>query len=113
MRLCDTGISYRELWRKFKPIPCRSISMQPLPAPAACAMFGAFAGLLGGGCAQCFPVWVGGASGAGLGCIICLVQCSMESPGPPVAKIASQPVVVQNIYVTYEVSGVPKDAIKN
>lgn len=84
--------------------------MQPVPAPAACAMLGAFAGLLAGGC-QCFPVWVGAATGGGLGCIMCLVQCSMESPGPPVANIATQPVVVQNIYVTYEVTGAPKGAI--
>ena len=83
--------------------------MQALPGPIACGMLGAFAGLLGGGCAQCFPVWVGATAGGGLGCIMCLVQCSMESPGPPVAKIAtSQPVVVQNIYVTYEVAGAPK-----
>ena len=72
--------------------------MQPLPAPLACAMLGSFAGLLAGGCSQCFPVWVGAASGGGLGCILCLLQCILVPI--PVAKIASpEPVIVQNIYI--------------
>ena len=80
--------------------------MQSLPAPIACAMLGSFAGLLAGGCNNCFPVWIGAASGGGLGCILCLIQCACEPI--PVAKIVTEPVIVNNIYIL-EV-GQPKEA---
>ena len=76
-------------------------------------MCGSFAGLLAGGCTQCFPVWVGGATGASIGCIICLVEVFMPPKALPIAKPANlDPIVIQNIYITYEVSGQPKVPIK-
>jgi len=80
--------------------------MQPLPAPLACGMLGSFAGLLAGGC-QCFPVWVGAVSGGGLGCLLCLLQCIIVPI--PVAKIVTEPVIVQNIYI---LEGQPKESPK-
>ena len=80
-----------------------------LPAPIACGMLGAFAGLLAGGCTQCFPAWVGAATGGGIGCIICLVEVLMPPKALPIAKpITIDPVIIQNIYITYEASGQPK-----
>jgi len=84
-----------------------------LPAPVACAMLGSFTGLLAGGCSQCFPVWVGGATGASIGCLACLIQVLMPPKTIPIAKTVSlDPVVIQNIYITYEVSGQPKIPMK-
>jgi hypothetical protein len=82
--------------------------MQPhLPAPFACGLCGALAGLFAGGFTQCFPIWVGAATGGGVGCIICACQCFLLDI--PMAQVATtQPVVVQNIYLTYEVTGAPK-----
>ena len=74
-----------------------------LPAPLALGMLGAIAGLFGGGFTQSFPVWVGAATGASVGCAMCI--CMMLSPVPVVPE--PRPVVVQNIYVTY-VTGAPK-----
>ena len=80
-----------------------------LPYPIAFGMCGAFAGLIGGGCNQCFPIWVGAATGGSLGCVISIFM--MFAPEPvvePVSSIAPDPVIVQNIYITY-VSGQQKD----
>jgi hypothetical protein len=88
-----------------------------LPAPIALGMCGALAGLIGGGCNQCFPVWVGASTGAGLGCVICIVSLFREEPRPgPITSVAATsvaatpvvPVVIQNIYITYEISGQAK-----
>lgn len=80
-----------------------------LPAPLALGMLGAIAGLFGGGFTQSFPVWVGAATGASVGCAMCI--CMMLSPVPvPVPRPEPRPVVVQNIYVTY-VTGAPKDTL--
>ena len=78
----------------------------PLPLPISCAMFGAFAGLLGGGCNQSFPIWVGATTGASLGCAMCI--CAMMHKEEVVAPVSRGPVVMQNIYITY-LSGGPKE----
>jgi hypothetical protein len=81
-----------------------------LPAPIVCGFFGALAGLLGGGCAQCFPVWVGAATGASLGCALCVGMCFFEPL--PLAKIATRqgqdPVIIQHIHIYEMKSGAPK-----
>jgi hypothetical protein len=87
-----------------------------LPAPIALGMCGALAGLFGGGFSQCFPVWVGTATGCGLGCLICIVSVFRPEPNVsrdlPVATPTSvAPVVIQNIYITYEISGVGKEVL--
>ena len=78
-----------------------------LPAPIACGFLGTLAGLLGGGCTQCFPVWVGAATGASVGCAICVGMCFFEPL--PVAKVVNrqEPVIVQHIHI-YEIAGAPK-----
>ena len=82
-----------------------------LPIPIACGMCGALAGLMGGGFSQCFPVWVGASTGAGLGCLCCIVHALMpERRSLPVAQpVQAAPVIVQNIYVVY--TGQPKELI--
>ena len=74
-----------------------------LPIPIACGMCGALAGLMGGGFSQCFPVWVGAATGAGLGCLCCIVHALMPAPKPlPVAQpVRADTVIVQNFYLLY------------
>ena len=75
-----------------------------VPLPITCAAFGSLAGLIAGGCNQCFPVWVGASTGVSVGCAfsIFLIFC-YEPPPAPVEQV-----VVQNIYITY-VSGDGKD----
>ena len=82
-----------------------------LPAPIACAMCGAISGLFGGGFSQCFPVWVGASTGAGVGCLVCVVYALMPERKPlPVAQpVKVDPVIVQNFYVIY--SGQAKELI--
>ena len=74
-----------------------------LPAPIACGMCGALAGLFGGGFSQCFPIWVGAATGAGVGCLMCIVHVLMPERTPlPVAQpVRVDPVIVQNFFVLY------------
>ena len=84
-----------------------------IPLPITCGMCGAFAGLIAGGCSQGFPVWVGTATGVSVGCAlsICLllVPEPQVQPAPvPVAQRAAEPIVIQNIYITYA-AGVAKD----
>lgn len=86
-----------------------------LPAPIVCGMCGALAGLVGGACNSCFPVWVGAITGGSLGCLLCIVHAIIpEPPQPPVALRAPvsvrtpEPMIVQNIYITY-VSGDSKE----
>jgi hypothetical protein len=82
-----------------------------LPAPIALGACGALAGLIGGGFSQCFPVWVGASTGAGLGCVMCIVSLFREKPRPrPITSSPASvgPVIVQNIYITYEISGQAK-----
>jgi hypothetical protein len=79
-----------------------------LPAPLVCGMCGALAGLFGGGFNQCLPVWIGAATGASVGCVICVCFCLFDVPQPPVAKIVrAMPTVIQNIYII-EPTGAPK-----
>ena len=82
-----------------------------LPVPIACGMCGALVGLFGGGFSQCFPVWVGAATGGGLGCLCCIVQALMpERRSLPVAQpVRADPVIVQNFYLVY--TGQPKELI--
>jgi len=79
-----------------------------LPTPISCGILGALAGLAGGGCNQCFPVWVGAATGGSLGCAICL--CMIFAPQPVTAPVTSttEPVIVNNTYVVH-LSGESKD----
>jgi hypothetical protein len=74
-------------------------------------MLGTFAGLITGGFNQCFPVWVGGVVGFSTGCSMCVVSsCLKEQETSPVARPNNlEPVIVQNIYVTYEISGQEKN----
>jgi len=68
-----------------------------MPAPIACGMMGAIAGLFGGGLNQCFPVWVGAVTGSSLGCTISLLICLINPP--TVVPVTVEPVVIQNIYI--------------
>jgi hypothetical protein len=77
-----------------------------MPLPISCAMFGAFAGLLGGACSQSFPIWVGATTGASLGCAMCI--CEMMYKEKVTAPVAREPVILQNVYITY-LSGNPKE----
>jgi len=80
-----------------------------LPAPIACGFLGSIAGLIGGGCNSCFPVWVGTATGCSLGCVICVVHLLMpEPPRPQVQVRTPEPVIIQNIYITH-ISGEAKN----
>lgn len=80
-----------------------------LPFPICLGMCGALAGLAGGGCNQCFPIWVGAATGSSVGCVICM--CAMaftEEPVPLSTKGATEPVIIHNTYITH-VYGQSKD----
>ena len=84
-----------------------------IPPPFVCSMFGACAGLVFGNC-QCFPVWVGAASGASIGCLMCIAMC-IANP-LPVAKIVEQKqntIIVQHIHI-YEIgsTGAAKESPK-
>ena len=63
-----------------------------MPAPVSCAMCGAFFGLLAGGTTQCFPVWVGAATGCSVGSVICLFTAYI-TPSIPVATIVVSPFI--------------------
>lgn len=82
----------------------------PPPLPFVCCMLGTFAGLTAGGFSQCFPVWVGGLTGFSTGCTISVISaCRGEKESPPVAQRNNlEPVIIQNIYVTYDISGQDK-----
>ena len=72
-----------------------------LPIPIPLSMCGALAGLVGGGCNQFFPVWVGGTTGALLGCIISI--CMMVIPneeGNTNEEANENEVVIQNPCIT-------------
>ena len=81
-----------------------------LPAPIVCGMFGGCAGLIFGNC-QIFPVWVGAATGASVGCLMCMALCIADPI--PLAQIVrpEQPVIVQHIHI-YELSGAAKESPK-
>lgn len=84
----------------------------PIGVPIACGFFGSIMGLVAG-CGQCFPVIVGGSTGASVGCVICIYSSFFgpSDTGTPVAKIVhAQPTVVQNIYILepMESTGAPK-----
>jgi hypothetical protein len=95
----------------------------PLPVPCALGGLGAIAGLLGGGLNQCFPVWVGAATGGSIGCVLC-IGALIKEEAQPVRRISiggssgssrssgsSEPVIIQNIYITYEITGRGKDDV--
>jgi hypothetical protein len=78
----------------------------PIGVPIACGFLGSVMGLVAG-CGQCFPVIVGSATGASVGCVICIYSACFPS-SIPVAKIAdSQPTVIQNVYIISS-TGAPK-----
>ena len=80
-----------------------------LPFPISLGICGALAGLIGGGFNQCFPIWVGAATGSSIGCAACIFFMVMpEASRPPIHL--GDPVVIQNLYITY-VSGEPKDPL--
>ena len=78
-----------------------------LPTPISCGILGSLAGLAGGGCNQCFPVWVGAATGGSLGCAICICMMFIPKPVEPVTT-TTEPVIINNTYVAY-LSGESKD----
>jgi len=81
-----------------------------IPAPVSGAALGSIAGLIAGSGMDCFPVWVGATTGGGLGCIISLgLMLLTDEPDTPVAQVASEPVIIQNIYF---ISGAPKTTEK-
>lgn len=77
-----------------------------IPMPFACGMCGAFAGLIGGGFNNCFPVWVGSLTGCSLGCALCIVGALMpeRAVGLPVATPVPT-VIIQNIYIINDTTG--------
>jgi len=78
-----------------------------LPTPISCGILGALAGLAGGGCNQCFPVWVGAATGGSLGCAICIcMMCAPKAATQPVITV--EPIAINNVYIAY-LSGESKD----
>ena len=88
----------------------------PVPVPIALGMLGALAGLIGGGFNQCFPIWVGAATGGSLGCAMCIVTLIIEEQrtAQPVisrSNMNSEPVIIQNIYLVYDIAGRGKDVI--
>ena len=84
------------------------------PAPIAFGMYAALAGLICGGFNNCFPVWVGAATRGSLGCVLCLVSMwhhEVSATVPVVRPVSSEPVVIQNIYITYNTTGSGKDTL--
>lgn len=81
-----------------------------LPPFIPLGICGALAGLLGGGCNQCFPVWVGAATGASLGCIIsmCMMMMPEKQVNSSIQGMSQEPVIIHNTYITY-VYGHSKD----
>jgi hypothetical protein len=75
-----------------------------LPAPIALGMLGALAGLFAGAFNQCFPVWVGTAVGCSVGCA-CSLALALRPEIPAARPVAPDPIIVQNIYIMYEMSG--------
>jgi hypothetical protein len=71
-----------------------------IPAPIACGMLGALAGFIGGGFNNCFPIWVGAATGGSLGCVMCIGIALMPEPLPVAQVVSNEPrIVIQNIYI--------------
>ena len=64
--------------------------MYQIPLPITCAFLGAFAGVIGGGCTQTFPVWVGAVSGVSFGSVLSGILMCVPEVEPPT-------VIVQNI----------------
>jgi hypothetical protein len=75
-----------------------------LPPPFACGFIGAFAGLIGGGCGQCFPVYIGAVSGFSLGCALSILVCILPDRADT-PNNAAQPTIVQNVYIVYDLTG--------
>lgn len=77
-----------------------------IPLPITCAFCGGLAGLVGGGCNQLFPVWIGAATGFPLGCAISIfLMCQPEEPVQ--VETPQAPVIIENVYIAH-VSGEPK-----
>ena len=49
----------------------------PISIPIYLGTCGAISGLVGGGCTQFIPVWVGATTGASIGCIVCMYVAAM------------------------------------
>jgi len=80
----------------------------PLPAPIALGMCGALVGLIAGGFNQCFPIWVGAATGGSVGCAACIFLGLMPEPPVQPLRVATEPIIViQNIYITGEAKEIP------
>lgn len=79
-----------------------------IPLPACLGVCGALAGLAGGGCNQVLPIWIGATVGVSVGCVICMYTSAMPEQVPLSTTRATEPIVIQNIYITH-VSGQPKD----
>jgi hypothetical protein len=85
-----------------------------LPGPIAFGICGALAGWIGGGFNSCFPACVGAATGGTVGCVLCIISVwrqNVSAPPPVAVPISSGPVVIQNIYITYNPSGSGKDVL--
>ena len=80
-----------------------------LPPYIPLSMCGALAGLVGGGCSEFFPVWVGAATGTSLGCVICMYKIATpeNTVSLPIQE-DPQPVIIDNTYIRHEY-GQPKD----
>ena len=80
-----------------------------IPLPIACSFCGVLAGLVGGGCNQMLPVWIGAATGCSLGCALSIFfMCQPEPPArqaivapAPIATPGPIPVIIQNVYITH------------
>jgi len=86
-----------------------------MPPPIVCGMCGGLAGLFGGGFNQCFPIWVGASAGGALGCVLWIGIALMSEKAPlPIAQpVGPEPVVIQNIYIMYDITGRGKSTTLN
>ena len=66
--------------------------------PVCLGTCGAISGLVGGGCTQCFPIWVGASTGSSIGCIVCMYVAAM--PEPVTTHRSIEPRVIHN-YLTH------------
>ena len=84
-----------------------------IPAPIAFCMCGAMAGFIGGGFNQGLPILIGAATGMTLGCCMSVYACfSPNNVVLPIAlPVSPEPVIVQNIFITYNVTGQSKEPV--
>lgn len=75
-----------------------------IPPPFVCGMCGTIAGLAFGNC-QIYPLWVGAASGASLGCLMTVYLCILNPPIEHTKIIPPEPID--------DIIGAPKLTISN